>query len=376
MKINIASHGGRSHLLDIARELEKFGHEVRFYSFVPTKRAMKFGLKKKCNKTYFLLALPFLALQKLTHRSFWSIYIFHRFFDIYVALTMKPCDVFVGHSPVHVYALKRAKKKYNATLILECGTSHLLTMVKILESIPINKGKCVTPNVFIKRAEKGYELTDYISIPSDFARQSFLENGIQDSKLFVSPYGVSLNHFYPTNKPNKDSYDVIIVGQWGYRKSCDLLTEACLHILGKKLLHVGSVVDCPLPNHPLFTHVDAVDEPQLLSYYTQAKTFALPSREDGFGLVLSQALICGLPVVCSKNTGGRDLRNFLDDKKWIIEMPELTAECLAACIREALQLAVSQPEGKRNYAGDAIKNLTWEAHGKRYNDFIKNITKK
>jgi glycosyltransferase involved in cell wall biosynthesis len=167
-----------------------------------------------------------------------------------------------------------------------------------------------------------------------------------------------------------------MVGQWCYRKGCDLLTEACLHILKKKLLHVGSVVDCPLPNHPLFTHVDSVNEPQLVNYYMQAKIFALPSREEGLALVQPQALICGLPIVCSKDTGGRDLRNFLDDRKWIIEMPETTVECLAECIMKALALADTQPEGKRNYAGKAIEQLTWEAYGKRYNENIFRIYEK
>jgi glycosyltransferase involved in cell wall biosynthesis len=34
---------------------------------------------------------------------------------------------------------------------------------------------------------------------------------------------------------------------------------------------------------------------------------ALPSIEDGFGLVLSQALACGCPILASTNTGGDDL---------------------------------------------------------------------
>jgi UDP:flavonoid glycosyltransferase YjiC (YdhE family) len=50
MKINIASFGGRSHLLDTARELEKFGHEVRFYSYVPSKRAIIMYMENKSKK--------------------------------------------------------------------------------------------------------------------------------------------------------------------------------------------------------------------------------------------------------------------------------------------------------------------------------------
>lgn len=45
MRINIGSFGGRAHMLDLARELEKMGHNVKFYSYVPTSFAMKFGLK-------------------------------------------------------------------------------------------------------------------------------------------------------------------------------------------------------------------------------------------------------------------------------------------------------------------------------------------
>lgn len=39
MKINILSPG-RFHVLDLARELDKNGFDVKFYSFVPTKRAV------------------------------------------------------------------------------------------------------------------------------------------------------------------------------------------------------------------------------------------------------------------------------------------------------------------------------------------------
>lgn len=46
MKINILS-SGRFHVCDLARELARNGHDVKFYSFVPTKRAMKFGLPKE-----------------------------------------------------------------------------------------------------------------------------------------------------------------------------------------------------------------------------------------------------------------------------------------------------------------------------------------
>mgnify|MGYP002922959534 FL=1 len=99
----------------------------------------------------------------------------------------------------------------------------------------------------------------------------------------------------------------------------------------------------------------------------------MPSREEGVALVQAQAIACGLPIVCSKDSGGRDLRNFLHDKKWIIELEEFTIECLAECVRQALELSHTQL-GVRNYTNEDIYNLTWEAYGKRYADNLKHIS--
>jgi starch synthase len=372
MVINIASFGGRTHMLDTARELDNLGHDVRFYSYVPNWRAEKFGLKRKCNKSYFLIALPFLLLQKLSNRSFWSIYIFHRFFDMYVAMVMPSCDVFIGQSPLHVYALKVAKKKYGAVTILERGSSHIKKMIAVLESIPSNIDKCVMPNYILKRDLAGYDQADYISIASDFQKASFLEYNVPGNKLLINPYGTSLSQFEPTNKPEGDCFDVIMVGGWSYRKGCDLLVDAC-RMLNIKLLHVGSINDFAFPLDKNFCHVDAVEQSKLIEYYAKAKVFVLPSREDGFGMVLSQAIMCGLPIVCSRNTGGRDLKKLLEEKKYIIEMTEYSVQCLAACIADALEIANLQNEGPRSYAKDMLHNLSWQKYGERYHENIERI---
>lgn len=376
MKINIASFGGRSHLLDTARELEKYGHEVRFYSFVPTKRATQFGLKKECSKSYFIIALPFLTLQKITKGAEWTRWLFHCFFDYYIALTMKPCDVFIGHRAGHKFCLNFAKKKYRAVVILEDGSSHVLNQKKFFESYPDSIRKPPFAKWHIKKSLAAYQIADYISIASDFVKRTMLENGISENKLFINPYGIDLQQFYPTEKPDDAvSYDVIMVGGWSYRKGCDLLIDA-IRNLNLRFLHIGGIVDLKFPNYDNFTHYNSINQWELVNYYANAKVFVLTSREEGLALVQAQALACGLPIVCSKNTGGSNLKDFLNDKKWIIEMTEYTVNCLTDCITQALQLAASQPEGKRDYAGEAIQNLTWEAYGKRYNDFLKKIVNK
>jgi glycosyltransferase involved in cell wall biosynthesis len=376
MKIAIASMG-RAHLLETAKELAKLGHDVSFYSFVPRSRCEKFGLDRKYVKgCFFFSSVIEFICRKLpfSNRTSRKINHFNRLLmDYMLAVQLRRCDIFISVTGVGYYlkSLVTAKKKYGAMLLLDCGCKHAQEKYDILQKI--DGGSRISQQV-VRDQLFGYQLADYVVIPSEHSCQSFMKHHFPKEKLFVNPYGVSLVRFHATNKPGSDSYDVIMVGAWCYRKGCDLIIKACRQ-LKVRLLHVGGIVDIAFPTDENFTHINPVDETQLIKYYNQAKVFVLPSREEGLALVQAQALVCGLPVVCSKDTGGRDLRNFLNDKKWIIEMPETTVECLAECIKEALMLADTQPEGKRNYAGDAIKHLTWEAYGKRYDNFLQQITK-
>lgn len=371
MRINVASSGGRFHLLDLARELDKHGHTVRFYSYVPTKRAVKFGLRKECSKSYFYVALPFLCLLKITHYASWSLYLFHRFFDFYTALIMEPCDIFIGHSPMHVYALKYARKKYGAKILLERGTSHVLTQIKALQQNPRNEGKDVMPNIFLKRDLEGYKIADYIIIASEHVFKSFVENGVPEQKLFKNPYGVNLQKFQPTMLENNEhTFDVLMVGQWCHRKGCDLLYQACKD-MNLRFLHVGPIVDLSFEQTDKIYHHDAVEEFRLQEFYKLSRIFVLPSREEGLAMVQSQAMLCGLPLVCSQYSGGKDLKDMLpiENQKYIILMEEVSLSELKKCITIALKVSYHQ-KGIRNYSGDIEQMLSWEAYGNRYNDFI------
>lgn len=371
MKIIIASYGGRNWLLELARELDSQGHDVKFYSYTPTKKAVKFGLRKENNYSYFFLAVPFLVLLKLTNRSLWVLYLFHRFFDFYISLVLKPCDVFIGQSPMHVKALKKAKNKFNAKAIIERGSSHVLNYIKVLEQNPAFKDKEIMPNKFLVRDLQGYNIADYISIPSSYVADTFIQNGIEKNKLFINAYGVDLSRFNKTILDTSNTYDLIIVGQWSYRKGADLLTELCTNY-DISLLHVGAVVDVKFPKLENMTHIDSVQESQLVKYYSKSKVFVLPSREEGFGIVLTQAIACGLPIVCSEFTGSKDLRNVIEDNKWITVMKKYDLKELHKCVKVALDLA-NQQTGERSYSEGLNHKISWKSYGKRYHEFLMSL---
>lgn len=371
MIINIASFGGRTHMLDTARELAKHGHIVRFYSYVPTKRAIKFGLKKECSYSIYWFAIPFLILFKIFGHGKWREDLYNYCCDLFLAYYMKPCDVFIGQSPMHIKSIKRAKKKFKAITILERGISHVLFQQEVLKNIDSTKGSM--SNLHVKRDLKGYKYPDYISVGSDHVKQTFILNGYPVEKIFVNNYGVNLKFFEPTVLDKDDIYDVLIVGQWCYRKGCDLIIDA-VKKMNIKLLHVGAIVDIAFPNNPNFKHINPQPEYKLIEYYKKSRIFLMPSRDEGLSLVQPQALACGLPLVCSKYSGGRDLRSSLIDDKYILEMEEYNVECLINKINKGIVLSKSQENKVRNIM-KAEDTLSYEAYGNRYNDFLQNIAK-
>jgi glycosyltransferase involved in cell wall biosynthesis len=100
------------------------------------------------------------------------------------------------------------------------------------------------------------------------------------------------------------------------RKGVDLLLEAFQRLGGAaRLLLVGREAElnrllAPLPAlvRERITYAGFQPPEALPGYFAQADVFVLPSRYDGWGVVVNQALGAGMPVICSDRVGaGRDL---------------------------------------------------------------------
>lgn len=368
IKVNIAS-SHRFHLLDLARELDKQGFDVRFYSYVPVKRCEHFGLSgKKCRSLLPYVLFTF-VLQRIFPRAYWVVDLRNRLMDFLLSHFMRKCDVYVALGTVYKNSLTTAKNKYGAVTILEWGSKHVDAQQKILASIGTKLNKD-SANI---RSREGYERADYISVATNHVVRSFLERGFPKEKLFKNPYGVDLSDFYVLDNSRKN-YDLIMVGNWGLQKGCDLIVEA-VRLTCTTFLHVGSLLeDCPFPDEPNFTHHDAVDQKELVKFYNQAKVMVFPSRQEGLAMVQAQAVACNLPLVGSPDSGAEDLKNMVELSDYITIIEEYTPEAVAKGISTALE-NYKKLKG-RVYAGNAISSLTWQAYGKRYEKFLNTINSK
>lgn len=369
MKVNILS-SGRFHVLDLARELAANGLDIKFYSFVPQKRIVQFGLPKQCSTSLFYIMLPFLILTKIFKGAQWSIQLRIWVQDRLTALIMRKCDILIAMSGEFIVSTEKAKKG-GATIIIERGSKHILEQKRILDSNPSPKNKRTVPDANVKRELKCYELADYISVPSLHAKHSFLIHKYPEEKIIVNPYGVDLSMFYPQKQ--EKIYDVIMVGAWSYQKGADLILQT-IRELKLQFIHVGALVDVEFKEDNYCHHHAPVDQKELIHFYNMAKIFILPSRQDGFGMVLTQALACNLPIISSYDTGAEDLKKLVKKPEYIITFKQFNSTSIKESILKGLE--AYNTLGDDNYAGDAMTNLTWEAYGKRYYNNILHIINK
>lgn len=366
LKIAIAT-SGRFHVLDLARELGKLGHEVAFWSIVPRRRAAKFGLPEAAHRSLLPWVLPWVAarrgLPKLGPRlDPWLLSAIDRL----VARRLQPCDVFIGMSGLSIESARAARERYGAVVFIERGSRHILSQKAILGELSRRGLPTDTvPDYAVERELVGYALADRIVVPSLQVEQSFLEQGVPLQKLFRNPYGVDLSMFPPTPAPTGQPPTLLYVGAWSWQKGVDVLLAAWRKLAGVQLLHVGAVGDAPLPDAPGFAHVDPVPQWRLSEYYALAHVFVQPSRQEGLSLVQAQALASGLPLVCTDRTGGEDLQSLLADPAWVRVVPSDDADALANGIAGMLPKALSL-QGKRDLLGGGRGRLTWAAYAGRY----------
>lgn len=92
----------------------------------------------------------------------------------------------------------------------------------------------------------------------------------------------------------------------------------------------------------------ALDQQQLAAAYAAADVFVLPSLFEGFGMVLTEAMARGLPIVCT--TGGAAAETVPDAAA--LKVPPAAVGPL----REALQQVMRDPELRRRLA-----DASWQA---------------
>lgn len=229
-------------------------------------------------------------------------------------IDFKTSDILVGWAGFSYKSFKKSKN-HNIIKILERGSSHIEFQKNILleEYKKFNLEFKFDQKLIDKELEE-YQLADYICVPSEFSKKTFIEKGFSDDKIIKIPYGVNLKNFYAKEK--KDNiFRFIYVGTISIRKGIIYTLKAFeeLNLSNAELLLVGPVDHDIKPFITEFKKNNKIKflghhkQNELVNFYNNSDVFVISSIEDGFAMVILQALACGLPIICSENSGGADL---------------------------------------------------------------------
>jgi glycosyltransferase involved in cell wall biosynthesis len=370
MRVTI-SVGGRFHAFNLAHQLLKRGHLRCLITSYPKFEVRKYGIPRSKVKSLLvkeLLERGWRRLPTALQGAYNPQYLIHEAFDRLACRRLEPSDITVGWSSFFLRTM-RVAKQMGAVTIVERGSSHMLYQQEILREEYGQLGLMPTlahPRIVEKELEE-YEQADYIAVPSHFVKRTFLERGTPEEKLIYVPFGVDLDEFGQVPKDD-DRFRVVYAGGMTIRKGVHFLLQAfCeLNLPNAELFLVGAMRE--EMQHffkryeDRFTWIGHVPQRELHKYYSQGSVFVLASLEEGLAMVLPQAMACGLPVICTENTGGSDIiRDGVDG--FIIPIRETEA------IKEKLLFLYDNPDLCRKMGRSAQERVatgfTWDDYGER-----------
>jgi glycosyltransferase involved in cell wall biosynthesis len=110
--------------------------------------------------------------------------------------------------------------------------------------------------------------------------------------------------------------------------------------------------------YPLVNYLGVLNQYQLAEVYAAADVFVFPSKTDTFGLVLLEAMACGLPVAAYPVTGPIDV---LGDSKAGVMHEDLKTACM-----EALRIP-------REVARAHAEKFSWQVASEQFANHLKPV---
>lgn len=192
------------------------------------------------------------------------------------------------------------------------------------------------PEEWVRQCNKMNE----VWVPSSFNVKTFKDSGVK-VPIYVMPLGVDVNYYNPLihsyKKHNK--YTFLSVFEWGERKAPEKLLRAYSNAFTKddevvlicKVINNDPSVDVNkeikklnLPeNGPeiIMMYNTKFADYQMPTLYRSADCFVIPTRGEGWGMPILEAMACGIPTIATDWSSQTDFFN--EENGYPINVPNL-----------------------------------------------------
>ena len=219
-----------------------------------------------------------------------------------------------------------------------------------------------------ERVDEEMQTAHVVRANSSLTARSLIEAGLDPDRIVTVPLGGPPPLDEPT-VPADGPTRVIYAGPLSVRKGFHYLLDAWRRLQPSGAeLHAYGVPS--LPSHllrslpPGLVLHGSVPRSELMAAYQHAHLLVIPTLCDGFGMVISEALSRGVPVLTTSNAGAADL---IEEGKNGYVVPPADADALAAqldaCLRSPDALVAMRP-----YALDTARSWTWEHFRRAFTD--------
>ncbi|MBW3637077.1 MAG: glycosyltransferase family 4 protein [Armatimonadetes bacterium] len=206
----------------------------------------------------------------------------------------------------------------------------------------------------LARKDEELRLADAVFVASSFTRSTLQGVPELTAPVYTAPYGApSPSEAPPAQKSGSSRLRVIFVGSLSQRKGLSYLLDAVqmlrdhveLTLIGLKTGAECAPLEAALREH---RWIGSLPHAEILREMQQHDVLVFPSLFEGFGLVITEAMSQGLPVITTSHTAGPDV---ISDEQDGFIVPVRSAQAIA----QKLELLITQPEVLH-----AMKMAAWQ----------------
>ena len=281
--------------------------------------------------------------------------------SVYNAKNIRSCNLVLFQMHPHPQALRDLYESYCSSR--PAAAKHLRSQEE----------ECTLDGLYFKLLCDEPHIANGVICTSSYVRSTLLRAGVDGRKILLRPYGARLDRSIPISKALKPGFapaaqsrvKLAFVGQFVVRKGVFELAEFVgqsdfveLVIFTRDYSFAEKQIIRFIGNVPDNVSIETLhNDSELWMRASQCDFLILPSLAEGFGLVITEAMAVGLPVIATKNSIAGDI---VESGKNGFLMDSPTIEAIERAVTLALKYQ-KEWHSMRMCARERAESMSWES---------------